>query len=202
MLVILPISGVKHTVRSGDTLKSIAAKYKGDVDEIAVYNAEELAQGLKPGLEIIVPDGEISVPVVKAKGKTKSKAGTLNPAHDYNGPSYPGYYTHPLPSGRRTQGLHGYNGVDFASSLGAPVRSAAAGVVIISREGGWGGGYGNYIVVSHANGTQTLYGHLQKNLVREGATVAQGQTIGLVGSTGRSTGPHLHFETRGAKNPF
>jgi len=199
VLVILPISGVKHTVKAGDTLKSIALKYKGDVEEITAYNSELLSGGLTLGVEIIIPDGEISTPVVKKK---VTKKATANPARNYNGPSYAGYYSNPLPGGRRTQGLHGYNGVDLAKERGASVLAAADGVVIISREGGWGGGYGNYVVVSHANGTQTLYGHLQKNLVREGVSVAQGQTIGLLGNSGRSTGPHLHFEVRGARNPF
>lgn len=201
VLVILPISGVKHIVRKGDTLQSIAAKYKADADEIALYNSELLADGLTLGIELIVPDGEVVAPVVK-KAAPKKTAVKNNPAHDYNGPSYAGYYSHPLPGARRTQGLHGYNGIDLAGALGAPIRAAAAGVVIVSRQGGWGGGYGNYVVISHANGTQTLYAHLQKNLVREGASVGQGQTIGLMGNTGRSTGPHLHFEVRGAKNPF
>ena len=205
ILVVLPISGVKHTVKAGDSLKSIAAKYKADADEIAAYNASELADGLTVGLEIIIPDGEIATPVAKTKVVRKSGALKDNPAHNYNGPSFPGYYANPLAGGHKTQGLHGYNGVDLAMDChctGASVRAAAGGVVIISREGGWGGGYGNYVVISHDNGTQTLYGHLLKNLVHEGATVAQGQTIGLLGSTGRSTGPHLHFEVRGARNPF
>ena len=74
--------------------------------------------------------------------------------------------------------------------------------MIISREGGWNGGYGNYIVIKHGNGTQTLYAHNSRNVVKEGQTVTRGQLIGYVGSTGKSTGSHVHFEIRGAKNPF
>jgi murein DD-endopeptidase MepM/ murein hydrolase activator NlpD len=74
--------------------------------------------------------------------------------------------------------------------------------VIVSRVGGWNGGYGNYVVVDHPNGTQTLYAHLYKNIVWQGQKVVQGQVIGYLGTTGRSTGCHLHFEVRGAKNPF
>jgi murein DD-endopeptidase MepM/ murein hydrolase activator NlpD len=82
------------------------------------------------------------------------------------------------------------------------VYAAASGEVIISRASGWNGGYGNYIVIRHPNNTQTLYSHLSRNVVNVGAWVTQGQVIGHVGSTGRSTGPHLHFEVRGAPNPF
>ncbi len=90
----------------------------------------------------------------------------------------------------------------MAASAGAPIRAAAAGEVIVSKTGGWNGGYGNYIVIKHANGTQTLYAHNSSNAVSAGASVAQGEVIGYVGNTGRSTGSHLHFEVRGAKNPF
>ncbi len=72
----------------------------------------------------------------------------------------------------------------------------------MSRNSGWNGGYGNYIVVLHPNGTQTLYAHLQKSIVLQGGRVEKGQVIGYSGNTGKSTGPHLHFEVRGAKNPF
>ena len=72
----------------------------------------------------------------------------------------------------------------------------------VSRGSGWNGGYGSYIVVSHPNGTQTLYAHNSANLVVAGERVSQGQVIGKVGSTGRSTGQHVHFEVRGAQNPF
>jgi murein DD-endopeptidase MepM/ murein hydrolase activator NlpD len=75
-------------------------------------------------------------------------------------------------------------------------------VVIVSKTGGSNGGYGNLVIISHSNGTQTVYGHSSKILVRAGENVKQGQTIALVGATGKATGPHLHFEIRGAKNPF
>ena len=84
-----------------------------------------------------------------------------------------------------------------------PVRAAAAGTVIVaSGAGGWGGGYGKYIVIKHSNGVQTLYGHLSQVTVSVGETVTSGENIGKCGNTGKSTGPHLHFEVRGAKNSF
>jgi murein DD-endopeptidase MepM/ murein hydrolase activator NlpD len=103
---------------------------------------------------------------------------------------------------RKSQGIHGYNGVDLAAPTGTQVLAAASGQVLISRFGGWNGGYGNYIVIKHSNGTQTLYAHNSANYVSVGQWVSQGDVIGLVGNTGKSTGSHLHFEVRGAKNPF
>ena len=74
--------------------------------------------------------------------------------------------------------------------------------MIVSRSSGWNGGYGNYIVIKHANGAQTLYAHLNANYVGVGDYVSAGEVIGGMGNTGRSTGTHLHFEVRGARNPF
>ena len=138
----------------------------------------------------------------------KPKTTTTSKLRNASGPSYDGYYKAPLENYRRTQGLHGYNGIDLVSSdgPGAYVSSAAAGEVIISKGGcksrGCNGGYGNYVVLKHSNGTQTLYGHLKSNAVSAGDYVAQGQLVGYEGNSGRSTGTHLHFEVRGAKNPF
>ena len=119
-----------------------------------------------------------------------------------NVPTYSGYYLRPISGGTRTQGIHGFNAVDLAASVGTPIMASASGKVIISKNSGWNGGYGNYIVIEHPNGTQTLYAHASKVIVFSGQSVVQGQVIGYVGSTGRSTGAHVHFEIRGAKNPF
>ena len=197
-LVILPVTGINYAVKKGDTIKGIALKYKADIEEILQYNGLTLASTLSVGQIIIIPDAE--QPFVQTK-----YVATSNTAHDTNGPSYAGYYVRPVSGGTKTQGLHGYNGVDIASYAGAPIFAAAAGKVIVSSSGGWNGGYGNLIIISHNNGTQTVYGHLSKNLVAVGQSVDQGQTIGLMGATGKVqgvTGVHLHFEIRGAKNPF
>lgn len=186
ILNILPISGVRHTVVKGDTIASLAKKYKGDESEIVAYN--QLSSELKVGEVVVIPNGVIEQRAI-AKGtgsSAKTSAGLI----------------HPLPNGRKTQGVHGYNGVDFGAPTGTAIRAAAGGAVIISASSGYNGGYGQYIVIKHANGTQTLYSHLSQNYVRAGATVSQGHVIGAVGNTGRSTGPHLHFEVRGGRNPF
>ncbi|HSE35490.1 MAG TPA: M23 family metallopeptidase [Candidatus Paceibacterota bacterium] len=195
-LVILPVSGVQHTVQSGDTMASIAKKYKGDLDEIRDFNGLDESTKLAIGDVLIIPDGEIATQAVTTRPAGSAKLrGTTGPALD-------GFFRSPMVGYRKTQGLHGYNGVDLASYLGAPIYAAAAGDVIVSRAGGYNGGYGTYVVIAHANGTQTLYAHLSTTHVTVGQHVEQGDVIGAMGNTGRSTGPHLHFEVRGARNPF
>lgn len=192
-LIILPISGVQHTVGKGDTIRSIAKKYKADSNEIIQYNGLTEEAVLAVGDVILVPDGTIAPPPLASRAAQLRGAG---------GPEYEGYYLRPIINGRKTQGLHGYNGIDLASYLGAPVLASAAGNVLIARSSSWNGGYGNYIVIAHGNGTQTLYAHLSRLAVFAGQNVVRGEIIGYMGSTGRSTGSHLHFEVRGAKNPF
>jgi murein DD-endopeptidase MepM/ murein hydrolase activator NlpD len=86
-----------------------------------------------------------------------------------------------------------HEGIDIAAPLGAPIWAAAGGTVVYA---GWLGGYGNLAVVDHGNGFATAYAHASAILVAVGQNVAQGETVALVGSTGHSTGPHLHFEVR------
>ena len=192
-LVILPIVGVRHTVKKGDTISTIAKKYEGDAEEILAYNQLDVGS-LEVGSTIVVPGGAMhSAPAVA----------TAKPVRTSGGSSSGGkWLTHPAPGAKRTQGIHGYNGVDMGASVGTPIRAAAAGKVIVSKGSGWNGGYGQYIVIRHSNGAQTLYAHLSRNDVGVGAYVGQGQVIGGMGSTGRSTGSHLHFEVRGGSNPF
>lgn len=196
-LIILPVSGTLHTVVKGDTLKSIAKKYKADAGEISQFNGIDSGSALTLGDTIVIPDGEGAIKVSGLKPAVKG-----NPFRGGSGPEYVGYYMRPVFGGVKTQGLHGYNGIDIGVPTGTGLYAAAAGQVIIAKSSGWNGGYGKYIVISHYNGTQTVYGHLSEVLVTEGQTVAQGEAIGLTGNTGKSTGSHLHFEIRGAKNPF
>lgn len=193
-LIILPVSGIRYEVKEGDTIESIAKKWKGDVSEIINFNNLSPNQSLTVGMTIIIPDGEAPLP---ASSYTPSQT----PYRGGSGPNYAGYYIRPV-SGRKTQGLHGYNGVDLAASCGTPIVAAATGDVIMARSGGWNGGYGNFIIIDHSNATQTLYAHMGSNIVGVGWHVVQGQVIGYAGDTGRTTGCHLHFEVRGAQNPF
>lgn len=196
-LIILPITGIQHTVKKGETIKGLAKKYGGNFEEIVAYNDLDVNKGLTIGDTIIIPDGEESTIV------SSTKPGSKVPAK-YSGPSYSGYFMKPVTSYRRTQGLHGYlhNAIDMAAPLGTSIYAAAEGKVIIAKTGGWNSGYGNYIVISHPNGTQTLYGHLSRINVSVGQRVSKGDNIAGMGSTGKSTGSHLHFEVRGATNPF
>jgi len=197
-LVILPVSGIKHTVKKGDNLQSIAKLYKADINDILSYNDITVDTKLNIGDVVIVPDGELAT--VSSGSSSGSKEPVLLNVNNY--PSYVGYYQRPINGGRKTQGIHGYNGVDLAAPKGTPIYAAANGRVIIARTSGYNGGYGLYVVISHTNGTQTVYGHMSKVNVSVGQNVEQGQIIGAVGNTGRSTGPHVHFEIRGARNPF
>lgn len=190
-LVILPITGVRHVVKSGDTLQKIAEKYDGQVADIMAYNGITDESAISVGDTVVIPGGE--VPYTKVAPRAVAGSG--------GGGSSAGF-SHPLPGSVKTQGLHGYNGVDFGAPTGTGVRAAAPGEVILVRNSGWNGGYGLYIVIKHDNGTQTLYAHNSRNYVVPGQRVNAGETIATVGSTGRSTGSHLHFEVRGARNPF
>ena len=99
-----------------------------------------------------------------------------------------GWRTHPLTGNRRF-----HSGLDIGAPSGSPVVATGAGTVISA---GWNGGYGKAVIIQHSDTQQTLYGHLSEVSVQPGQTIAQGTVIGLVGSTGNSTGPHLHFESR------
>lgn len=213
-LVILPVTGVQYTVQKGDTLSSVAARYKADAQEIAQYNGLADNAALNPGDTLLIPNGEASpAPASGSKGSVAhskpasagsgKKAGAFEPYLGGGGPSIPGYYSWPVAGGVITQGLHGWNAVDIGAPTGTSIYAAAAGTVIVARNNGaYNGGYGNYVVIAHPNGTQTLYGHMSKVLTTVGAHVSAGDVIGKVGSTGMSTGPHVHFEVRGAANPF
>ncbi len=198
-LLILPMDGLTVKVASGDTIASLAKKYGGDEKEIRDFNELSHDQKLAVGQEIVIPGGEMPAPVVAPKPKTvasSAKSKTSSSVSSARPQASSGYYDRPI-SGRLTQGYHGrYRALDYGAPVGTPVWASASGTVIASRSG-WNGGYGTMIIVSHTNGTQTLYAHLSQLNVSVGQQVSKGQTIGLSGNTGRSTGPHLHFEIRG-----
>ncbi|MDP3727593.1 MAG: M23 family metallopeptidase [bacterium] len=191
-IVILPVSGIKHEVKKGETIASIAKKYRGAIDEILQFNGLAPDERLAVGATLIVPNGELyeAAPIAPSVPRIASL------------PVYTGYYLRPILGGRRSRGIHGYNGVDLASTCGLAVLASADGQVLLARSSGWNGGYGRYAVIAHPNGTQTLYAHLKELTAVPGQNVRQGEAIGAIGSSGNSTGCHVHFEIRGARNPF
>jgi murein DD-endopeptidase MepM/ murein hydrolase activator NlpD len=208
-LIILPVSGIQHTVKSGESLSSIAKTYKITTQDILQYNYFENASSLAVGDQIFIPSDIVPTKAKPAASSASTRTSSVLGAPLLGGIASSvkslindiGYFIEPLLHYHKTQSLHGHNGVDLGAPVGTPILAAADGEVMISRMG-WNGGYGNYVVIQHDNGTQTVYGHASKLLVTEGQEVKQGQTIALVGSTGESTGPHLHVEVRGGKNPF
>ncbi len=198
-LLILPMDGLTVKVASGDTIPSLAKKYGGDEQEIRDFNGFVAGEKLAVGQEIVIPGGEMPKPVETPKSKSvtspskKTQSSSVSSARPEAGS---GYYMRPI-SGRLTQGYHGrYRALDYGAPVGTPIWASASGTVIASRTG-WNGGYGTMIIISHNNGTQTLYAHMSRLDVSVGQQVSKGQTIGLSGNTGRSTGPHLHWEIRG-----
>lgn len=204
VLQIPPGTGVMYVVKKGDTLGKIARQYDVQTEEIALANnLNKNGSNLTVGKSIFVPGGQ---PIVSAPLNSRvivRETGTIGkelekvaaPVPSITAPAGSGYIW-PTMDHRINQyfGIR-HTGVDIAGKIGNSNYAAKAGKVIKSQCG-WNGGYGCYIILDHGGGVTTLYGHNSKLLVSVGETVEQGQVIGLLGSTGRSTGPHLHFEVR------
>ncbi|MEI7792148.1 MAG: peptidoglycan DD-metalloendopeptidase family protein [Candidatus Berkelbacteria bacterium] len=206
---------VYYVIRQGDNLSSVAQKFGLKLATIKYVNDIDNVNTVKPGTRLKISVRGYEVPAALIAKKDKDKAAKLAAASaakrntttrssatvkltssaEYTANSGGVSLIVPINGNGISQGfgVGGHTGVDYRANIGTPVVSAADGVVIkIST--GWSGGYGNEIVVSHGDGVATRYGHLSQILVSPGDTVSQGQRIGLSGSTGRSTGPHLHFE--------
>ncbi len=223
-LTIIPIKGITHTVKKGDTLESIAKKYKAKSIDILQYNLISKTSPLKIGDLIIVPGGEIPQIEEKVAKKTIAKEEIKKVVIKTNPPSPQeninqsqlestpasipsniengqpketiiGGYIWPFREGvgRVSQRLHGDQGYDFAAPTGTPIYSIQDGTVLIVKPTGYNGGYGKYVVVNFNDGRQAIFGHMSKVATEAGAIVKQGDLIGYVGNTGRSTGPHVHI---------
>jgi LysM repeat protein len=185
-LFILPLNGAYHEVKAGDTLDSIAKRYSVDISAIVECEYNDLAEPyeLQAGQRLVIPGG--TRPVVARYVRATAPPPT-------NAPQGTGNFMWPT-SGYLTQSYWlGHQAIDIGAPTGTPVYAADAGYVAAT---GWMGGYGNYVIVNHGNGFETLYAHLSEIRAIAGQGVDRGHLIGLVGSTGRSTGPHLHFEIR------
>lgn len=203
VLFILPVSGLKHTVTKGQTLQSIAKLYKADINDIIQSNDITLDTTLAVGDTLIIPNAskseESDKPIpAKNLGASIAKDKMYYDSHPVQ--NLAGYFINPVSGYRKSQGIHDNNAIDMAIAKGTPILASAEGRVTLARTG-YNGGFGNLVIISHPNGTETLYAHQSKIAVSTGDKVYQGQTIGYVGSTGHSTGPHLHFEVHGARNP-
>lgn len=201
ILKILPVDGVLHQVKKGDTICSIAKLY-GLIgkDEDCGSGAQPIIDypfntftddqfDLQVGQYLVVPDG-----VMPGVGQTQAPTIARQMTPNAGTVSASGAFIWPA-SGIITQGFSWYHkGIDIANHSGGSILAADSGRVFLA---GWDTtGYGNRIMIDHGNGYMTLYGHLSVIAVQEGQTVHRGDVVGQMGSTGRSTGTHLHFEIR------
>lgn len=196
-LEILPITGVKHTAKEGDTIESLAKKYKASAEEIAFFNGLDEEQALEKSAALVIPGGIMPDSMLP---KTKTAAPKNVPTYAVAN-QFSGQFIYPA-SGHNYGRIHANNGVDISNANGGPIYAAANGTVILADDSGYNGGYGKYVKIQHAGGVITLYGHMSKVYAAQGQWVSQGTVIGMMGNTGHSTGTHLHFEVRGAKNPL
>ena len=195
-LKILPVTGVAHTVKAGDTLDSVAKKYSTESQGILDFPFNDVPDDfkLKTGQVLIVPDGappQAPAPIRRA------------PAYIATGPNSTtfqapggGNFIWPAFGPYLSQYFAWYHpGIDIPNRSAPPIVASDGGVVLVA---GWpdNTGYGNRVIINHGNGYTTLYAHLSNIYVSAGQIVSRGQSIGQMGSTGRSTGTHLHFEVR------
>jgi murein DD-endopeptidase MepM/ murein hydrolase activator NlpD len=206
-LNIPPVDGVYYQFEEGDTLEAIAAEFEVALDDILNWSGNQLDlidPVVAPGEWVMVPGGHREfrqwlVPTIPRSGGAGVSRSVLGPGAcegSYDGAYGSGAFIYPTYNHTLSGNDYwsGHLGIDLAAGAGDGVRAADSGVVVFS---GWAyGGYGYMIMIDHGNGYQTLYGHLNQVNTVCGQSVGGGQVIGLAGSTGNSTGVHLHFEVR------
>lgn len=190
VLEILPVTGIAHKVVKGDTVYSIAKHYDSEAQAVVDFPFNSFSNDetfeLAIGQTVIVPDG-VKPQALQTSPRIRQitpDAGTVVASGQFAWPT----------SGRITQNYSWFHkGTDIANNGSPNVLAADSGRVIIA---GWpdGSGYGNRVIIDHGNGYKTLYAHLSKIYVVPGQTVGRGAALGQMGTTGRSTGIHLHFE--------
>jgi LysM repeat protein len=214
-LNIPPVNGVYYQWQQGDTLDSVASKFDVSVEDILDWegnNFDLTNPQVEPDQWIMVPNGHREfvqwlVPTIARtnSGVLKSVLGPGACEGNYSGAYGTGVFAWPTAAHYLSGNDYwsGHLGIDIAGSLGDSISAADAGVVVFA---GWAnGGYGNMVMIDHGNGYQTLYAHLSSVSAYCGQSVYTGTYIGAMGSTGNSTGPHLHFEVRylgGFINPW
>ncbi len=207
-LYIPPVDGAYHTVMAGDTIESIAESYKVTAADIYnQWNPIEPGQTLREGTALIIPGGvggEIEwepPPPPPSRPAVASASGSWGACGNVavSGPGANGWFI--LPTGSpaisgwvfRDARNPRHIGIDYRCRMGDPIYAADNGVVVFA---GWSGGYGNLVIIDHGNGYRTRYAHFNAFAVGCGQPVRQGTVIGYCGTTGWSTGPHLHYEIR------
>ena len=196
-LEILPVTGVAHKVKRGENIGAIAKKYDIEVNEIVTYNNLFDVNDIQINQKLIIPGGKKVSPYVStpsyASNSNVPQVSSITKlfAPSTSAPSASGMV---WPAGvRRISQYYSWRhrGLDIAGPTGTPLYASEAGTVIYS---GWSNGYGYNVYVDHGNGVKTRYAHASKLHVSKGAKVSRGQHIANMGSTGWSTGPHIHFE--------
>ena len=192
-LRILPVSGVAHTVVAGDTIYSIAKKYQANAQAILDFPFNDVSDDFQvaTGEVLIVPDG--APPAAPKPAPTQYLASEKQNISISDLGS--AQFAWPA-SGDLSQYFSWYHpAIDISNLGGGPIRASDSGTVTVA---GWpdSSGYGNRVLVDHGNGYSTLYAHMSAIYVKAGQTVSKGSVIGAMGSTGRSSGVHLHLEIR------
>lgn len=194
-LKILPVAGVSHIVKSGDSLESVAKKYSAEPQAIVDFPFNDVPDDftLKAGQVLIIPDGVPPETKVKPSPRPQPQYLAQGPASPAFEAPFGASFIWPA-GGSISQYYAWYHpGVDIANRGAPGIAASDGGVVVVA---GWpdGQGYGNRVVLDHGNGYRSMYAHLSNVYVSVGETVTRGQLIGQMGSTGRSTGTHLHLE--------
>lgn len=192
-LAILPVSGITYEVTRGETVGAIAKKYQIDEKEIIKTNKLSDAGKLIAGQKLIIPGARRDSYAQKKIKKYSSVDAIKDLIKSPSAKPVAGNKMNWPTAGYRITQYYTWrhHAVDIANKIGTPIYAADAGTV---EYAGWGKGYGNQIVIDHGGGKKTRYAHQSKFYVKKGEEVDKGEIIGAMGSTGWSTGPHLHFE--------
>jgi lipoprotein NlpD len=186
--------GIYHTVQRGENLFRISKAYDMTYQELARINHIQDPNQLRVGEKIFIPGATRQLPVEIITPSTVSLRRTIpSEPRDGSRPAILWPVTGTVTSGFGARGESFHDGIDISVTEGTPVRAVESGAVIYSDQLR---GYGNMVIIRHTDGIVSVYAHNRSNKVAEGRTVARGETIAEVGSTGRATAPHLHFEIR------
>lgn len=204
-LLVPPTDGIYYQVKENDTISELAKTFEVDIEKVLAYNSLDSNRTIKVGQRIFLPDAQkqfIPPRVVAERESVRVPSAGAPSRPASTGSATVGSIGFKLlrpTKGTLTQGYHGgHYGIDIGNVPNTPIYASADGVVITSKDG-WNYGYGNYIIIDHGNGVQTLYGHMNTRELNVGDQVKRGQLVGRMGNTGRVFGPtgvHLHFELR------